>query len=155
MIIFTNTINAVIYLAIVIIITMIIIIINIILKYCTCKKRDLCERNQQNFFSKSCTYFEMLPLIISAALEDHVANLDVFKCPQGHDVTKLCDKLAQNSVTLFTVLEKVVKPGTCSSPSHQVVEAFYSGMSLRTGGQLISTQNAKLISPVRAAFILN
>ena len=136
---------------------MIIIIINIILKYCTCKKRDpdLCERNQQNFFSKSCTYFEMLPLIISAALEDHVANLDVFKCPQGHDVTKLCDKLAQNSVTLFTVLEKVVKPGTCSSPSHQVVEAFYSGMSLRTGGQLISTQNAKLISPVRAAFILN
>ena len=132
--------------------------INIILKYCTCKKRDpdLCERNQQSFCSKSCTYFEMLPLIISAALEDHIANLDIFKCPQGHDVTKLCDKLAENSVTLYTVLEKVVKHGTVhSSPFHQLVEAFYSGMSLRTGGQLISTQTAKLISPVRAAFILN
>lgn len=91
---------------------------------------------------------EAVKVCVLMPLEDHVANLDVFKCPQGHDVTKLCDKLAENSVTLFTVLEKVVKPGTCSSPSHQVMEAFYSGMSLRTGGQLISTQNAKLISPI-------
>lgn len=91
---------------------------------------------------------EAVKVCVLMPLEDHVANLDVFKCPQGRDVTKLCDKLAENSVTLFTVLEKVVKPGTCSSPSHQVMEAFYSGMSLRTGGQLISTQNAKLISPI-------
>jgi len=91
---------------------------------------------------------EAVKVCVLMPLEDHVANLDVFKCPQGHDVTKLCDKLAQNSVTLFTVLEKVVKPGTCSSPSQRVVEAFYSGMSLRTSGQLISTQNAKLISPI-------
>lgn len=91
---------------------------------------------------------EAVKVCVLMPLEDHVANLDVFKCPQGHDVTKLCDKLAENSVTLFTVLEKVVKPGACSSPSHQVMEAFYSGMSLRTGGQLISTQNAKLISPI-------
>lgn len=91
---------------------------------------------------------EAVKVCVLMPLEDHVANLDVFKCPQGRDVTKLCDKLAENSVTLFTVLEKVVKPGTCSSPSHQVMEAFYGGMSLRTGGQLISTQNAKLISPI-------
>ncbi|KAK2569115.1 hypothetical protein P5673_006003 [Acropora cervicornis] len=91
---------------------------------------------------------EAVKVCVLMPLEDHVANLDVFKCPQGHDMTKLCDKLAQNSVTLFTVLEKVVKPGTCSSPSQRVVEAFYSGMSLRTSGQLISTQNAKLISPI-------
>ena len=72
-------------------------------------------------------------------------------------MTKLCDKLAENSVTLYTVLEKVVKHGTVVYPSlpQQLVEAFYAGMSLKTGGQLISTQDAKLISPVRAAFILN
>lgn len=93
---------------------------------------------------------EAVKVCVLMPLGDHIPNLDVFKCPQGHDVTKLCDKLAENSVTLFTILEKAVKPGTglCSSPSQQVVEAFYSGMSLRTGGQLISTQNAKLISPI-------
>lgn len=92
---------------------------------------------------------EAVKVCVLMPLEDHIANLDVFKCPQGHDVTKLCDKLAENSVTLYTVLEKVVKHGTVhSSPFHQLVEAFYSGMSLRTGGQLISTQTAKLISPI-------
>lgn len=92
---------------------------------------------------------EAVKICVLLPLEDHITNLDVFKCPQGHDVTKLCDKLAENSVTLYTVLEKVVKDGMVhSSPSHQVVEAFYSGMSLRTGGQLISTQTASLISPI-------
>lgn len=92
---------------------------------------------------------EAVKVCVLLPLEDCRGNLDIFRCNHGHDVTKLCDKLAENSVTLYTILGKGKKPGALvPGPAHQLMEAFYTGISLKTGGQFISTQNTKLISPI-------
>lgn len=58
---------------------------------------------------------EAVKVCVLLPLEDCRGNLDIFRCNHGHDVTKLCDKLAENSVTLYTILGKGKKTGSISS----------------------------------------
>ena len=85
-----------------------------------------------------------------AAMMDRRATLEIFKCEHGHDVMKLCRQLAGNSVTLYTVAVAMSKPAPSYLPDPvlALMADFFTGISLKTGGQFIQIQNIKLISEV-------
>ena len=41
------------------------------------------------------------------------------------------------------------------NPAHDLIAEFFTGISLKTGGQFIHTQNLKLIPEVRTAFTVS
>ena len=56
-----------------------------------------------------------------------------------------------NSVTLYTVMGSTFKHGSSNppNPAHDLMADFFTGISVKTGGQFIHTQNLKLIPEVR------
>lgn len=89
------------------------------------------------------------------ALEVQSATLDIFKCTHGHDVMVLCKQLQRNSVTLYTVMRKTCKPEVAtylpvlSARNTELMVGFFTGLSLKTGGQFIYSKSVKLISQVK------
>ena len=81
---------------------------------------------------------------------DRRATLEIFKCEHGHDVMKLCRQLSGNSVTLYTVAMAMSQPlpSYLPDPALALMADFFTGISLKTGGQFIQIQNVKLISEV-------
>ncbi|KAJ7373677.1 hypothetical protein OS493_011286 [Desmophyllum pertusum] len=79
---------------------------------------------------------------------DRRANLEIYKCEHGFDVMKLCKQLTENSVTLYTVMTSQPVPTYLPDPAHAFMADFFTGISLKTGGQFIQIQNIKLISEV-------
>lgn len=81
---------------------------------------------------------------------DRRATLEIYKCEHGFDVMELCKQLAENSVTLYTVMTSQPVPTYLPDPAHAFVADFFTGISLKTGGQFIQIQNIKLISEVKS-----
>ena len=80
---------------------------------------------------------------------DQRTTLEIFQCEHGHDVMKLCRQLAVNSFTLYTVAISQPVPAYLPEPAHVLMTDFFTGISLKTGGQFFQIQNIKLISEVR------
>lgn len=80
---------------------------------------------------------------------DRRATLEIYKCEHGFDVMELCKQLAENSVTLYTVMTSQPVPTYLPDPAHAFMADFFTGISLKTGGQFIQIQNIKLISEVK------
>lgn len=89
------------------------------------------------------------------ALEFQSATLDIFKCTHGHDVMALCRQLQRNSVTLYTVMRKTCKPEAAtylplfSAKNADLMVGFFTGLSLKTGGQFIYSKSVRLFSQVK------
>ena len=93
-------------------------------------------------------------LVAILALEVQFGTLEIFKCPHGHDVLNLCRQLAGNAVALYVVMRrtsKLVIPPYLPSSGRRIdlMEEFFTGISLMTGGQFISIKSVKLVSEVK------
>ena len=87
---------------------------------------------------------------------DRRATLEIFKCEHGHDVMKLCRQLQGNSVTLYTVTVALTSqpvPNYLPDPALILMADFFTGISLKTGGQYIQLWNIKLISEVKNRYL--
>ena len=93
-------------------------------------------------------------MVAILASEVQFGTLDIFKCTHGHDVLNLCRQLAGNAVALYVVMRRtsklVIPPYLPSSGRHiDLMEEFFTGISLMTGGQFIHIKSVKLVSEVK------
>ena len=94
-------------------------------------------------------------MVAILASEVQFGTLDIFKCTHGHDVLNLCRQLAGNAVALYVVMRrtsKLVIPPYLPSSGRRIdlMEEFFTGISLMTGGQFIYIKSVKLVSEVKS-----
>ena len=84
-------------------------------------------------------------------MEVQFGTLDVFKCTHGHDVLNLCKQLAENAVALYVVMRRISKPGIPPYLPGRIdlMQEFFTGISLITGGLFIHIDCIRLVSEVK------
>lgn len=60
----------------------------------------------------------------------------------------LCRQLQRNSVTLYTVMRKATYLPLFSAKNADLMVGFFTGLSLKTGGQFIYSKSVRLISQI-------
>lgn len=74
-----------------------------------------------------------------------------YACEHGYDVIQLCRQLLVGGVSLTTTIAKQ-KPldwPYCLISDNDLMEEFFQGISLKTGGQLLKAKDVRQLSEVK------